>query len=560
MPIHRISLNVNLPQLVVIGSQSSGKSSLFEGITRLGLPRGSGTCTRCPILCRGTRKETPWRCRIGVKYGFGVSGEKLPQPRVEIFGEDIFEPHEVPERIFRAQAAILWPDLDSRDFLDLDQYETSSECSANSVTVEIEGPEVEDLTFVDLPGIIAADPIDQPGLKEKIYGMALEYVQKEESLILLVYQCDQEDVTQGAVELARACDPQGNRTIVVLTKPDIPISRRNAQNLMAPWKKRFRESVNCFSVKQPDGEYINQFDPNAWNAARKEEAEFFQGKWQEEWNDQSLRGRLGTKNLRNYLVQRLLQLIVDLLTLCSLPNLYQHISSQLRETEKALRKLPAPREDPVRDMDRLLDSFDHAVDRNIDIHKFKNPPLLKKCRSRLDTFVDTLVYHLCPRFVPFAEGDKERHRRLDQDFHATSADIPSRNPKTKLPRVVYLNEVIKKSKELGRELPDEIPYDVIKEYLEESVQFWQDETNSMLEDIFRYISSDLEELASTHFASFRDSGLALLVRNVVQLHMECLRDEVDQALLASQKREDYISLVFNQGEFRYLRTQYQEHY
>ncbi|CAG8658114.1 2704_t:CDS:2, partial [Acaulospora colombiana] len=292
---NRISLNVNLPQLVVIGSQSSGKSSLFEGITRLGLPRSSGTCTR------GTKRGTTWRCRIGLKYEFQVSGERLPHPRLETFGEDIFDPYDVPERISRAQAAILRPDVDWRNFLESGQYETSSDFSFNSVTVEIEGPEVEDLTFVDLPGIIAADPEGQPGLKERVRGMALAYVQKEESLILLVYQCDQDDLTQGAVELAKECDPQGNRTIVVLTKPDLPTLRSTAQVLMAPWKQRFRESENWFVVRQPDGNYINQFDPNAWGVAREEEEIFFREKWQEEWNDQSLQSRLGTKNLRNYL-------------------------------------------------------------------------------------------------------------------------------------------------------------------------------------------------------------------------------------------------------------------
>lgn len=37
---------VSLPQLVVVGDQSSGKSSVLEGLTRLSFPRDSGLCTR----------------------------------------------------------------------------------------------------------------------------------------------------------------------------------------------------------------------------------------------------------------------------------------------------------------------------------------------------------------------------------------------------------------------------------------------------------------------------------------------------------------------------------
>lgn len=37
---------IDLPQLVVLGDQSSGKSSVLEGLTRLPFPRDSGLCTK----------------------------------------------------------------------------------------------------------------------------------------------------------------------------------------------------------------------------------------------------------------------------------------------------------------------------------------------------------------------------------------------------------------------------------------------------------------------------------------------------------------------------------
>ena len=38
--------HIDLPQLVVVGDQSSGKSSVLEGLTNLPFPRDSGLCTR----------------------------------------------------------------------------------------------------------------------------------------------------------------------------------------------------------------------------------------------------------------------------------------------------------------------------------------------------------------------------------------------------------------------------------------------------------------------------------------------------------------------------------
>jgi hypothetical protein len=114
---------------------------------------------RCPILCRGTKKADRWRCRVGLKYEFLPTGERLDHPRIETFGRDIFDPYEVPERIHRAQAAVLQPEVDWRHFLEAEQYQVRAGCSPNCVTVEIEGPEVEDLTFVDLPGTVHSDAI-----------------------------------------------------------------------------------------------------------------------------------------------------------------------------------------------------------------------------------------------------------------------------------------------------------------------------------------------------------------------------------------------------------------
>ena len=43
-------VDFNLPIIVVIGDQSSGKSSVLESISRISLPKGEGMVTRCPLV------------------------------------------------------------------------------------------------------------------------------------------------------------------------------------------------------------------------------------------------------------------------------------------------------------------------------------------------------------------------------------------------------------------------------------------------------------------------------------------------------------------------------
>ncbi|CAF1559680.1 unnamed protein product, partial [Adineta ricciae] len=40
---------ITLPEIVVVGDQSVGKSSVLEAISGIQLPRAQDSCTRCPL-------------------------------------------------------------------------------------------------------------------------------------------------------------------------------------------------------------------------------------------------------------------------------------------------------------------------------------------------------------------------------------------------------------------------------------------------------------------------------------------------------------------------------
>ena len=110
---------------------------------------------RCPTECQLSRSNERWRCTVSIRNVKDANGVELAQPyRVE-FGDPIFEKSHVTDRIRRAQCAILNPNKDSDSFLkassdELDERHLSF--SFNSVCLEISGKDVDDLSFVDLPG------------------------------------------------------------------------------------------------------------------------------------------------------------------------------------------------------------------------------------------------------------------------------------------------------------------------------------------------------------------------------------------------------------------------
>ena len=110
---------------------------------------------RCPTECQLSRSDERWRCVVSLRIVEDADGNVLSQPERVEFGDPILEKSLVTDRIRRAQCAILNPDTDTTFFLDappdaLDGRHLSF--SSNSVCLEISGKDVDDLSFVDLPG------------------------------------------------------------------------------------------------------------------------------------------------------------------------------------------------------------------------------------------------------------------------------------------------------------------------------------------------------------------------------------------------------------------------
>lgn len=125
-----VSLVAELPELVLVGDQSAGKSSLMSGLARVDLPRSAGVGTRCPLHIRLIdSSNSHWSCTVALQldYDFEPKGKikksdvtatnpfppwvKKSHRDIKIF-KTIFDPNEIEDVLRWAQVAILNPNND----------------------------------------------------------------------------------------------------------------------------------------------------------------------------------------------------------------------------------------------------------------------------------------------------------------------------------------------------------------------------------------------------------------------------------------------------------------
>lgn len=183
--------SLTLPSIVVIGSQSSGKSSVLEAIVgHEFLPKGSNMVTRRPIEL--TLVNTP---NAQAEYGeFPALGLGKITDFTSI----------------------------QRTLTDLNLAVPDKDCvSDDPIQLTIYSPNVPDLSMTDLPGYIQVAGHDQPPeLKQKINDLCDKYIQPP-NVILAISAADVDLANSTALRASRRVDPRGERTIGVITKMDL---------------------------------------------------------------------------------------------------------------------------------------------------------------------------------------------------------------------------------------------------------------------------------------------------------------------------------------------------
>ncbi|XP_034436854.1 dynamin-2-like isoform X5 [Hippoglossus hippoglossus] len=305
------SCNLDLPQIAVVGGQSAGKSSVLENfVGRDFLPRGSGIVTRRPLILQLVNSKAEYAEFLHCKGRKFVDFEEVRQ---EIEAET--------ERITGSNKGI----------------------SPVPINLRVYSPNVLNLTLIDLPGMTKVAVGDQPqDIEHQIREMLLQFITKESCLILAVTPANSDLANSDALKIAKEVDPQGLRTIGVITKLDLMDEGTDAQdileNKLLPLRRGYIGVVNR-SQKDIDGK-------KDIRVALAAERKFFLS----HPAYRHIAERMGTPHLQKTLNQQLTNHIRD-----TLPGLRSKLQSQLLSLEKEVEEYKNFRpDDPTRKTKALL--------------------------------------------------------------------------------------------------------------------------------------------------------------------------------------------------------------
>uniref|UniRef100_A0A4W6DIQ4 Dynamin-2 n=1 Tax=Lates calcarifer TaxID=8187 RepID=A0A4W6DIQ4_LATCA len=305
------SCNLDLPQIAVVGGQSAGKSSVLENfVGRDFLPRGSGIVTRRPLILQLVNSKAEYAEFLHCKGRKFVDFEEV---RLEIEAET--------DRLTGSNKGI----------------------SPIPINLRVYSPNVLNLTLIDLPGMTKVAVGDQPhDIEHQIRDMLLQFITKESCLILAVTPANTDLANSDALKIAKEVDPQGLRTIGVITKLDLMDEGTDArdilENKLLPLRRGYIGVVNR-SQKDIDGK-------KDIRAALAAERKFFLS----HPAYRHIAERMGTPHLQKTLNQQLTNHIRD-----TLPGLRSKLQSQMLSLEKEVEEYKNFRpDDPARKTKALL--------------------------------------------------------------------------------------------------------------------------------------------------------------------------------------------------------------
>uniref|UniRef100_A0AAQ6A3A9 Interferon-induced GTP-binding protein Mx n=1 Tax=Amphiprion ocellaris TaxID=80972 RepID=A0AAQ6A3A9_AMPOC len=303
--------SLDLPQIAVVGGQSAGKSSVLENfVGKDFLPRGSGIVTRRPLVLQLINCPTEYAEFLHCK---GKKFTDFDEVRQEIEAET--------DRVTGQNKGI----------------------SPVPINLRVYSPNVLNLTLVDLPGMTKVPVGDQPAdIEHQIRDMLMQFVTKDNCLLLAVSPANSDLANSDALKIAKEVDPQGLRTIGVITKLDLMDEGTDArdilENKLLPLRRGYIGVVNR-SQKDIDGK-------KDITAALQAERKFFLS----HPSYRHLGDRMGTAYLQKTLNQQLTNHIRD-----TLPALRSKLQSQLLSIEKEVEEYKNFRpDDPSRKTKALL--------------------------------------------------------------------------------------------------------------------------------------------------------------------------------------------------------------
>ncbi|CAH0046486.1 unnamed protein product [Clonostachys solani] len=510
-----ISQYIDLPQIIVCGDQSSGKSSVLEAISGLAFPTKDALCTRfaTELVLRRSSERDQTELKVSIIPGKDRSADE--RQRIEAFGANIQELN---------LDAIVDEAMDVMGLTGTDRV-----FCTDILRVEVASPDQPHLTLVDLPGLFVAGNKDQSLEDSKLVeSLVLSYMEQPRSIILAVVSAKSEFALQQVTQRAREVDSNGDRTLGLITKPD-------TLDVGSESEKAYLELAQNKDVNFRLGWHVvrnRDFSMrNATNAERDvaEKAFFSQGVWASLSPKQ-----VGVDALRTRLSRVLQDHIMS-----HLPRVLDDIQLGVADCDAALEKLGQARE-TLAEQRRYLFSLSQAfvalvkcaVDGDYSDRRFfgeSNTPGGNERRLRAQ-IQNTLS--------DFSKSMRLRgHSKAIVEDEVESTKSPSPEPAAlaprKVPRFEFVNEVntlLRTNR--GRELPGTFNPLVVGEMFSAQCEPWARLARKHVERVSGYAKATLiatlqhvadSETARRLIASLLNPAFAVLEVTVENKLLELLQ-------------------------------------
>ncbi|XP_026326385.1 dynamin-1-like protein isoform X3 [Hyposmocoma kahamanoa] len=343
---------IQLPQIIVLGTQSSGKSSVIESLVgRSFLPRGPGIVTRRPLVLQlvyspkdskehrsaeedHSTKTTSWNPIAQLSQSILATGTV----NLEEWGKFLHTKEKIYTNFEEIRQEI--------------ERETDRMAGSNKgicpepISLKIYSTKVVNLTLVDLPGITKVPIGDQPeDIENQIRNLIIKYIANPNSIILAVTAANTDMATSEAIKMAKEVDPDGRRTLAVVTKLDLMDAGTDAIDILCG--RVIPVKLGIIGVVNRSQQDI--IDRKSITDALKDEATYLQRKYP----------TIATRNGTPYLAKTLNRLLMHHIRDC-LPELKVRVNVMISQFQSLLNSYGEDVSDKSQTLLQIITKFASA--------------------------------------------------------------------------------------------------------------------------------------------------------------------------------------------------------
>ncbi|XP_052758310.1 dynamin-1-like protein isoform X10 [Galleria mellonella] len=322
---------IQLPQIIVLGTQSSGKSSVIESLVgRSFLPRGPGIVTRRPLVLqlvyspKDSKEHRSAEEVLRHQNTEATTWNPITQLSHSIFSKGTINLEEWGKFLHTKDK--VYTDFEAiRQEI---ERETDRMAGSNKgicpepISLKIYSTTVVNLTLVDLPGITKIPIGDQPeDIENQIRNLIIKYISNPNSIILAVTAANTDMATSEAIKMAKEVDTDGRRTLAVVTKLDLMDAGTDAIDILCG--RVIPVKLGIIGVVNRSQQDI--IDKKTISDALKDEATYLQRKYP----------TIATRNGTPYLAKTLNRLLMHHIRDC-LPELKVRVNVMISQFQSLL--------------------------------------------------------------------------------------------------------------------------------------------------------------------------------------------------------------------------------